>query len=435
MNFRITLLILIGITFTSIVFADEKWTDKTSDPRSLGWMQGFPPSVEKRITQPESNFFAFPKLRWSVCHIRELMPTARVFRGLGVNSELKLDLIDGIDDVTFFPIDAEEPMSWHQSLEANFTDGLLIIHEGKLVYEYYSGCLSREQKHAAMSMTKSLTGLLAEIMISEGLLDESLRVDQVIPELAQSGFADSTVRQVMDMTTSLVFSENYADPKADIWRYSQAASPLPKEDSYQGPNGYFEFLQTVEKDSKHGEIFGYKTVNSDALGWIISRVSGQPVNELFSKYLWQPLGMEQDAYMTVDALGTPFAGGGLSASLRDLGRVGLLMLNEGVWQGTQIIPRDVVTNISSGGDRNAFAQAGFPLLSNASYRSMWWIFHNSHGAYAARGVHGQTIYIDPKANMVIVRFASFPDASNSYIDPTSLPAFQAVAEYLMSVSR
>jgi hypothetical protein len=235
----------------------------------------------------------------------------------------------------------------------------------------------------------------------------------------------------MDMTTALDYSEDYADPKADIWIYSAAASPLPKPKGYQGPNGYFEYLQTVKQDGVHGEAFGYKTINTDALGWIVSRVAGQNLADLLSDRIWSRMGAEQDGYMTVDGKGTPFAGGGLNAGLRDLGRVGLLMLNGDEINGQRLFPQQVVERIRAGGDKDAFAKAGYTTLEGASYRSMWWIYHNPHGAFAARGVHGQTLYVDPTAEMVIARFASFPTASNTQIDPTSLPAFQAVAEYLM----
>ena len=144
------------------------------------------------------------------------------------------------------------------------------------------------------------------------------------------------------------------------------------------------------------------------------------------------MGAEQDAYMTVDSKGTPFAGGGLSAGLRDLGRIGQLMLGAGVIHGERLFPAEVVENIRAGGSPEAFAKAGYTTLEGASYRSMWWLLHNEHGAFAARGVHGQTIYVDPTAEMVLVRFASFPTAKNAVIDPTSLPAYQAVAEYLLS---
>ncbi|MGB1837918.1 MAG: serine hydrolase domain-containing protein [Marinobacter adhaerens] len=402
-----------------------------SDPQALQWMTGFPPPDDKLIAHPQSNYFSFPKLRWTVCHIRELLPTTRISRGIGAPDPLPYALDNGINDISFMPMGSDTQMNWRESLAANYTDGLLILHKGKIVYEYYNGCLSETGKHAAMSMTKSLTGLLAEVLVAEGKLDDEATVDSLVPELKNSAFGSATVRQVMDMTTALDYSEDYADPEADIWQYSAAASPLPKPSDYSGPEGYFEYLQTVEQNGDHGDAFGYRTVNSDALGWIIARVSGKSVANLLSERLWNPLGTEQDAYMTIDAKGTPFAGGGLSAGLRDLGRIGLLMLNKGQYKNRQLFPESVVNAIQAGGDKKAFAKAGYNTLPGGSYRSMWWIFNNANGAYAARGVHGQTIYIDPTANMVLVRFASFPNASNSKIDPTSLPLYQAVADYLM----
>jgi CubicO group peptidase (beta-lactamase class C family) len=406
-------------------------SSEDSDPARLGWMMGFPPPAEMLIMQPESDFFSFPKMRWTVCHIRELMPTKQVSRGLGPSSPMTYALDEGIDSVTFLPLEGEKRMTWKESLSVNYTDGMLILHRGRIVYEKYFGALDEAGQHAAMSMTKSMTGLLAEILVAEGAIDETAKVASIVPELGQSAFGTATVRQVMDMTTALDYSEDYSDPKADIWIYSKAANPLPKPGGYDGPNGYCEYLQTVQKKGSHGEAFGYKTVNSDALGWIVSRAVGKDLAHLLAERIWTKIGAEQDGYMTVDAKGTPFAGGGLSAGLRDLGRVGQLMLNGGELNGTRLFPAKVVDRIRAGGDKAAFAKAGYKTIPGGSYRSMWWVFHNDHGAYAARGVHGQTIYIDPAAEMVIVRFCSHPQAKNAYIDLTSLPAYQAVAEYLI----
>lgn len=402
-----------------------------SDPVKMGWMTGFPPLPDKLIMQPESDFFSFPKLRWTVCHIRELMPTKQVSRGLGAPIPLRYALDDSIDSVTFMPIGGKERMTWKESLSKNYTDGILIIHKGKVVYEHYFGTLNEKGKHAAMSMTKSITGLLAEILVIEGMLDDTAKVESIVPELKSSAFGSATVRQVMDMTTALDYSEDYSDPEADIWVYSKAASPLPKSKEYEGPNGYFEYLQTVKQNGVHGEAFGYRTINTDALGWIISRATGKDLTTLLSERIWSRMDAEQDGYITVDAKGTPFAGGGLSAGLRDLGRIGLLMLNGGEINGKRLFPKRVVESIQDGGDKIAFAKAGYKTLTGGSYRSMWWVLHNEHGAFAARGVHGQTIYVDPKAEMVLVRYSSFPTAKNAKIDPTSLPAYQAVANYLM----
>jgi len=408
-----------------------------SDPRIMGWMKGFPPPPEKLITQPDSNYFSFPKLRWSVCHLREFLPTEEISRGADAPIPLNYiphaefaDLRQAIDALTFTPLNADTPMTWEESLHANYTDGMLIFHKGRVVYERYFGCLGVDGKHAIMSMTKSVTGLLGEILVAEGLLDDSLQVRDVIPEIGKSAFANATVRQVMDMTTGIQYSEDYSDPKADIWLYSAAASPLPKAAGYDGPDGYWDYLRQVKPNGAHGTAFQYKTVNSDMLGWIISRVTGKSVTELASKRLWRPMGAEQAAYQTVDGKGVPFAGGGISASLRDLGRLGLLVLNGGTINGVRLFPIEVVETIRAGGDPAKFS--GFPTIPNGSYKSQWWLFHNAHGAFAARGVHGQTIYIDPMVDMVIVRLASFPKAQNSYIDPTSLPAYQAVANYLLA---
>lgn len=425
------ILALAGLLTHTSVQSSSYMSAEESDPVRLGWMTGFPSPPEKLIMQPESDFFSFPKLRWTVCHIRELMPTKQVHRGIGSPVPLAYAIDDGIDAVSFTPTGGGKSMTWKESLSANYTDGMLILHKGRVVYEKYSGCLDEMGKHAAMSMTKSITGLLAEILVVEGRLDDNAKVASIVPELKHSAFGSATVRQVMDMTTALDYSEDYADPEADIWIYSKAASPLPKPKDYTGPNGYFEYLQTVKQDGVHGEAFGYRTINTDALGWILSRVTGKGLAQLLSERIWSRMGAEQDGYMTVDAKGTPFAGGGFSAGMRDLGRIGFLMLNGGEITGQRLFPKQVIENIRAGGDKKAFAKAGYKTLKGGSYRSMWWILHNKNGAFAARGVHGQTIYIDPAAEMVIVRFASFPTAANAQIDPTSLPAYQAVARYLM----
>ncbi|WP_312526484.1 serine hydrolase [Paracoccus sp. (in: a-proteobacteria)] len=410
----------------------EVLTAAQSDPVKMGWMQGFPPPPDRLIGQPDSNYFSFPKMRWTVCHFRELLPTVEVSRGLGAPVAFEQALDPGIDAIRFTPLGASEDMSWADSLAANYTDGLVILHHGKIIYETYSGCLDVAGKHGAMSVTKSLTGLLAEILVAEGKLDDNQIVAEILPELKDSAFGNATVRQVMNMTTGLAFSEDYADPKAEIWTYNAAANPLPKPADYTGPRSYYEFLATIKPQGQHGEAFGYKTVNSDALGWIIARTAQKSVPQLLSERIWQKMGTEQDAYYTVDGTGTAFAGGGFSGGLRDLARLGQLVLNEGEINGQRLFPAQAVQSIRQGGDKEAFAKAGYTTLPGGSYAGMWWVLHNADGAFAARGVHGQTIYIDPKADMVIARFASHPVAANGTNDPTSLPAYQAVADYLIA---
>ncbi|WP_425291679.1 serine hydrolase domain-containing protein [Aminobacter anthyllidis] len=394
-------------------------------------MFGSPPPTDKIIRFTDPDYFSFPKMRWTVCHFRQLMPTANVSRGLGAPVLLERKLDETIDAVKFTPLGGDAEMTWAQSLDANYTDGIVVLHDGKVVYERYFVCLDDAGQHGAMSVTKSFTGLLGEMLVAEGKLDENAKVATVVPELANSAFGDATVKQVLEMTTGLRYSEDYADPNADVWTYSAAGSPLPKPEGYTGPRSYFEYLQTVRKEGEHGNAFGYKTVNTDALGWIIARVTGKSVAELLSERIWSKMGAEQDAYYTVDSTGTPYAGGGLNAGLRDMARVGQLLLDDGVANGQRLIPEAAIARIRAGGDKAAFEKAGYALLKGWSYRGMWWITNNANGAYSARGVHGQALYIDPKARVVIARFSSHPTANNAANDPTSLPAYEAVAKHLM----
>jgi hypothetical protein len=402
-----------------------------SEPINFGWMEGFPPTKDKVLSAQDGSFFRFPAIRYSVTRMREFMPTKSVKKGLNTVSDLQYDLDNNIDEINFKPLNSDKNMTWEESLYKNYTDGIIILHKGNIVYERYFSDFDDNSLHAVMSLTKSFTGTIASILLAEGIIDDSKLVKEYVPELSDSAFGDATVREVMDMTTGLQYSEDYSDPKAEVWTFSAAGNPFQNTKDYKGPVGYYEFLKTVKKSGNHGEIFGYKTVNSDVLGWVIAKASGKSVLEILQERIWKKMGMEQDAYFQIDSLGTPFAGGGFNAGLRDLARFGQLILNDGIWNGEQLIPKNAVLDIKKGGDKEAFKKSTYKNLPGWSYRDMWWITHNKHSAFMGRGVHGQAIYIDPTAEMVIVRLASHPVAGNSANDPFSLPAYEAIANYLL----
>jgi len=304
-----------------------------SDPVRLGWMVGSPPPADRTLRFDDGSYFRFPAMRWSVSNFRQLMPTVNVSRGLETPTPFQRQLRDDIDAVQFTPLGATQPMTWAESLAANYTDGIGVLHEGRIVYERYFGVLKEDGQHGAMSVTKSVIGTLGAMLVAEGEIDAEARVSKYVPELTSSGFGDATMRQVLDMTTAIKFSEDYSDPNAEVWAHAHAGNPLPKPKGYTGPRSYFEFLQTVSKQGKHGEAFGYRTANSDALGWVIARVIGCSVAQLLSERIWRRLGAEQDAYFSVDSIGTPFAGGGLNVGLRDLTRFGEMMRNGGTFNG------------------------------------------------------------------------------------------------------
>ena len=410
-------------------------TAEQSDPARLGWMVGSPPPADKIVRFADGSAYRFPQLRWSFSNFRQMTPTTNVSRRLAPPAPLPRALRGDLDAVRFTPLGRTEPMTWAQAFDANYTDGVIVLHQGRVVYERYGGVLRPDGQHIAMSVTKSFFGTLGAVLVAEGKLDENAPVSRYVPELKDAAFGDATVRQLLDMRTGLQYSENYADPNAEIWAHARAGGVLPRPPGYQGPQTFYEFLQTVRKDGAHGGAFAYKTVNSDALGWVIRRATGQSIGDTLSERIWSRLGMEQDAYFTVDSVGNEFAGGGLNAGLRDLARFGELMRNGGRYQGEQILPQAAVDDIRQGGDREAFKPAGYATLPGWSYRNMWWVSHNEHGAFMARGIHGQAIYIDPKAEMVVARFGSHPMAANGFNDPTSLPAYHALAQHLMAHPR
>lgn len=403
-----------------------------SDPAKLGWMQGTPPAPDKVIRFDDGSYFQFPKTRWSFSNMRQLVPTAPLRSGATpVHIFPRAERAD-IDAVTFMPIGSDTPMSWKDSLSANYTDGIVVLHKGKIVYERYFGVTTAETQHIVFSVTKSYVGTLAAILAAEGKLDPEKPVTAYVPELATSGFGDATVRQVMDMTTGIAFDENYTNPNADIARHAAAGRAAPRSPGYKGPEGFLAFLTTVGKKGEHGERFTYRTANTDALGWIVARAGGAPVRDQLEARFWSKLGMEQDGAMMVDGQGTVFGGGGLMASARDMAKFGEMMRLGGKWHGKQIVPAAAIADIVKGASKADFAKNGaYPTLPGWSYRNQWWMSHNEHGAYSARGIHGQAIYIDPKAEMVIARVASHPMAGNVNFDPTSIPAYHALAKHLM----
>ncbi|MEM8508495.1 MAG: serine hydrolase [Bacteroidota bacterium] len=432
MNTKISIVLSLLLLIIANTRAQEPLTAEQSDPVLLGWMQGFPPPKDKVISAIDGSFFRFPALRYSVCHMRQFLPTTEVEAAIVNRYEFPEKLDPTIDTLSFLPLNSQKPMTWRESLTKNYTDGILVLHKGAIVYENYFGELQPNGLHAAMSVSKTFTGTLGALLIEEGLLDENKKGIDYVPELKNSAFGDATIRQILDMTTGLKYSEDYSDPKAEIWAFSAAGNPFPKPPSYQGPTNYYDYLTTVQKEGEHGKVFGYKTINTDVLAWIVSRASGESIPELLSERIWKPLGTHFDGYFQVDGAGVAFAGGGFSANMRDMALFGEMIRQEGFFNNQQIVPKALIKDIRHGGDREAFRKSAYSALKGWSYRNMWWITHNEHGAFAARGVHGQTIYIDPLAEMVLVRFASHPQAKNAEIDPTSLPAYHALAKYLSS---
>ncbi|UZF31763.1 serine hydrolase domain-containing protein [Ralstonia pseudosolanacearum] len=402
-------------------------TAAESDPVRMGWMRGFPPAPD-RIIRFDLAGNLFPRTRYSFSHMREFVPTRTVWRGDGPVSRLPRAERD-IGGAPF--TDAEgRRRTFADMLALTYTDGILVMHRGQVVYERYFGALDAHTPHIAMSMTQSFVGTLAAMLAADGRLDPAAPVTQYVPELKDSAYGDATVRQVMDMTVGVRYSENDADPDADVWRYARAGGMLPRPAGDPGPANLYDYLKTLRKEGEHGAAFADKTVNAEVLAWIVRRASGQSLTALLSARIWQPMGAQGDAYFTLDSIGTE-SGGGLNTTLADLARFAEMLRNDGRFNGRQILPRVVIDDIRRGGDPARFAQAGYATLPGYSYRDMWLVSGDDHHTFEARGIHGQRIYIDPVAQMTIVRYASHPIAANAVNDPVTHRAYRALADFLM----
>jgi CubicO group peptidase (beta-lactamase class C family) len=404
----------------------------SSDPNVLGLMHGSPPPPDKRIRFEDDRFLAFPEIRWALSHMRELTPTTCVAHGNGVAGELGAPASATeatIDGIAFTDLNGRA-RTWAESLPETYTDGILVLHRGRRVYERYFGALAPARQHACFSVTKSYAATLAATLVHEHVLDDLRLVPHYLPEMAGTAYADATLRQVLDMQIGVAYSELYSDPKADIWDYSRAGGLRSRPPGYAGPSNFYEYLQTLRKEGEHGRVFAYKTVNTELLCWVMKRATGVSLAEMLSKRIWSRIGCEQDGYLTIDSIGVEMGGGGLNACLRDLARFGELMRREGDWGGAQLVPAAVVADIRRGADPAKFAPAGYTLLPGYSYRNMWWVTHNALDAFEARGIHGQRLYVAPKAELVIARFASHPIAASAANDVITLPAFLALASQL-----
>jgi len=399
-----------------------------SDPVRLGLMQGSPPPADRQITF--QNGGQFPNLRWTLQHMRELVPSRNVWRGSGAAAELPR----AERDWSGFAFD--DPQGGRLDLEAyaerTYTDAIVVLHKGRVVLERYWAGMTPNTLHAVFSVTKSLTGVLASQLIAEGKLDPAARVSQYLPELAGTAWEDATVQQTLDMTAGVRFREDYADPGSEVIQYAIASGLVPMPPTWNGPRDTIAFLKTLKKEGEHGAGFAYKTVHSEIVGWLVHRVTDKPFSQNLSERIWSRMGAENDASINIDRLGFESMGSGFNATARDLARFGELLRNEGRTGGLfgrqELLAKGAVDMIRAGGDREKFKAGNQPARAGYSYRHQWWIVHNADGAYEASGIHGQYIHINPAAEVVIVRLGSSPVAANGPAHPLHMRAFQAIAD-------
>lgn len=288
--------------------------------------------------------------------------------------------------------------------------------------------MTERTPHLSQSVAKSVVGTVAGILIGRGLLDPAAPLTAYVPELERCGYRGATLQQVLDMRSGVTFTEDYTDPASDVAKIDRVAGWKPRRDGDDADNMY-DLILSLEQGREHGGPFEYRSIETDVLGWAMERAADCRLADLVSRELWSRLGAEEDAYFTVDAAGNALADGGFNATLRDYARFAQMHLDQGVFDGRRIVPGEWVLQCRHG-DHGAFGVPYTEVLPKGAYRNCFWIEEAAGGAYMARGVFGQLIYICPELDLVAVKLSSWPDYQNPHFSIETLRALQAVGQEL-----
>ena len=405
--------------------------DPYASARDLGLMIGTPPERSARVTR--GNWFYPPYNRWALSHMAEVAPSAEVSRGAGPVRELPYRLADAAEVEALTCRDhAGVERTVGELLTRTWSDALVVLQGGAIVYERYDNDLGPDQLHLLASVTKSFTGTLALVAIDEGVLDPGRAAVDYVPELAQGVFADTTVQQVLDMLVAAEWDEldwlgHEAGPEVEdsLFLRFLRRSGTWVDRMHEPDEGLLDFAATLAKSGEHGDTFMYLTPATDVLGWLLARAYGTPYVDLLAERIWSRIGAEHPARILLDPIGTPVASGGLNATARDLARFGQLLLDGGRRDDEQVLPPSVVATLRSGGDPDAFARCpDVAHMPGWSYRAQWWV--TPDGQPTAWGVCGQILWIDHEADLVLARLASAPDSVDSARDVDEAALCEAV---------
>jgi CubicO group peptidase (beta-lactamase class C family) len=329
-----------------------------------------------------------------------------------------------------------------EHLDTSYTEGLLVVQNGSIVYERYCNGLDADTRHMLASVTKSVTASLLGIEIARGTLTRDALIGDIAPEFAGTSVADATIGQVIDMTAGTDFDETHdllADPteEAAVLRFMRQSGSLPLDGAE--PIGTLASFREFGRAYPHGERFEYRTPLTCVMGRVLEVATGRPFADLASDRLWSRIGAEHDALITVDTAGFPFTGGGMTATLRDIARYGLAHLDDGIVDGQQVIPADWIASTRDGSEDTRRAFAACTQLADedraawAEYRNAFWLVEPGR-IYEALGLFGQVCRINTAANSVIVRFSAQPMLERAEIGYETYRAHAAIEAALIARS-
>ncbi len=370
-------------------------------------MTKFPPDPDAQVTL--ANWRTGPFNKWAFHHVREIVPSADIPN----DPENVWRLPERLQDLQGLNVqlDKSETVDLQAVLDETETDAFVVLQNGAVVFERYANGMTQHTPHILMSVSKSMLGLLAGILADRGTLQIDRLASDYVPELKDTAYEGATVRHLLDMRVGVAFDEDYETTSGPIIEYRKSTNWNPLGPGEEATD-LRSFLRTLSgRDGEHEGRFHYVSPNTDLLGWIIERASGQRYADLMSTLLWQPMGAERSGYITVDRLGAPRAAGGMCVTARDLARVGQLLVQNGQRGSEQVVPARWINDIATQGSREAWDQGsfaedfpGYPI----SYRSKWYILDGDAPVIFAIGIHGQHLFVDQKNAIVIAKMSSNP---------------------------
>ena len=398
-------------------------------------MSGFPPPAESRVTL--ANWQDPPYNRWSFQHLRELIPTQRIARGSGPGRGLaRHGASPVLDDITVYRL-SEETSTFAEVIAETWTDAVVVLHDGQIVLEQYFSGMTQETPHLLMSVTKSVVGCIAGILVEQGLLDPDKQVSAYVPEIIGSGYEGATVRHLLNMRTGVAFREEYTDIDAEVRVMERYMGWRPGEDHDEARGMYF-YLTKLGTDTDHGGPFVYRSADTDMLGWVCERASGARMADLISLLIWQPMRAEFDAEITCDGVGSAIHDGGMSARATDLARFGQMILEDGYVHGTSIVPERWLHEARALDPdiRGAFgASDSEPVLTGGWYRNQFWFVPGPLGdLQLCLGIHGQMVLVDRATRTVSVKMSSWPSAQDTTALIDTIRAFVAAGRHLAGLT-
>ncbi|MBC7283326.1 serine hydrolase [Hoeflea sp.] len=371
-----------------------------------------------------ANWRTRPYSFWSFRNVGEMVRSARIRSGDGAS------LPDQVNNPELLsrPAASGASRSIAELLEQSEVDSFILSKNGQVMAEWHAPGVDRSDPHLVFSISKSLTALIAGILQDQRALDPSTLVGAIVPEAANSAYADAAVQDLLDMRVSLDFDESYLSQEAYA-RYRRAMSWNPPS-SEGNDEGMLSFLSGLQKAAHpHGGVHDYLSPNSDMLGIVLERAAGERFPDLCSRLLWQPLGATADAFITVDPHGAPRTAGGVSCRPHDLMAVGQMLNNGGTANGRQIVSERWISDMQQNGDADVWARGSQAVfLKTGRYRNNWYQVGGGSNAFLAAGIHGQFLYCDPDTGTVIALNSSQNEPQNDTTDQTLLGLFAMLSK-------